>query len=366
MSDQANKTRMLPDEDASTQEKQLSATPELDSLPVKPQERYKFLRSIGFGGMKAVLLVHDLDTDREVAMAMMPDFRERPPADLERFVREAKLTAGLEHPNIIPVHDIGKDSSGSPYFTMKYLRGTALSTVLRRLGGHNQKTVESFNLQKLLRIYLRICNAITFAHSHNVCHLDLKPENIIVGAYGEVIVLDWGLACKTDDNGNAVMPPDWRRKGTPGFMPPEQIATDPRFPLGKHSDIYSLGALLYSFLTLSAPGAGAGGIEEQLRLTVTGQLPPPSAVAPEGRTIPAALEAICLKAMALAPANRYSSAEAIGKDIIAFQNGYAPVAENASALRRSSLFISRNLALLLIVFLALAVILLVLFIWWKH
>ena len=103
------------------------------TLPIKPQERYKFLRSIGFGGMKSVLLVFDSDTGREVAMAIMPDFRERPRADLERFVREAKLTAQLEHPNIVPVHDLGVDSSGSPFFTMKFLHGQSLASVLRRL-----------------------------------------------------------------------------------------------------------------------------------------------------------------------------------------------------------------------------------------
>lgn len=93
----------------------------------------KFLRSVGFGGMKSVLLVFDRDTGREVAMAIMPDFRDRPKSDLERFVREARLTAQLEHPNIVPVHDLGIDSSGSPFFTMKYLHGQSLSSVLRKL-----------------------------------------------------------------------------------------------------------------------------------------------------------------------------------------------------------------------------------------
>ena len=104
----------------------------LAALPVKPQDRYKFIRSIGFGGMKGVLLVHDQDTERDVAMAIMPDFRDRPRRDLNRFVREAHITAKLEHPNIVPVHDIGIDGSGSPFFTMKYLHGQTLAMILRQ------------------------------------------------------------------------------------------------------------------------------------------------------------------------------------------------------------------------------------------
>ena len=164
------------------------------SLPIKPQERYKFLRSIGFGGMKSVLLVFDTDTGREVAMAIMPDFRERPRVDLERFVREARLTAQLEHPNIVPVHDLGVDSSGSPFFTMKYLHGQSLASVLRRLKKEDPETVHRFSQLRLLQVFIRICNAIEFAHSQGICHLDLKPENVNIGEYGEVLVLDWGLA----------------------------------------------------------------------------------------------------------------------------------------------------------------------------
>ena len=122
------KTVVVGDEVADLQGDDLLA-----SLPLKPQERYKFIRSIGFGGMKGVLLVHDRDTGRDVAMAIMPDFRDRPAHDLNRFVREALITARLEHPNIVPVYDLGIDALGSPFFTMKYLHGSSLAVVLRRL-----------------------------------------------------------------------------------------------------------------------------------------------------------------------------------------------------------------------------------------
>ena len=272
---------------------------ELATLPVKPQERYKFIRTIGFGGMKGVLLVFDQDTGREIAMAIMPDFRERPKADLERFVREAKLTAKLEHPNIVPVHDIGIDASGSPYFTMKYLHGQSLAAMLRKLAKGDPETVSHYGLARMLQIFIRICNAIEFAHSQGICHLDLKPENVNLGDFGEVLVLDWGLARSLRPAvfggiyapNDLDQPPAGRVKGTPGYMAPEQIRSSSEFPVDNRADIYSLGAILYAMLALAPPFAHLP-MEEVFRRTVTGELPPPSEVAPDDRYIPGALEAI--------------------------------------------------------------------------
>ena len=313
----------------------------LESLPVKPQERYRFIRSIGFGGMKSVLLVRDADTGREVAMAIMPDFRERPRRDLERFVREARLTAKLEHPNIVPVHDLGIDRSGSPYFTMKYLHGQSLASVLRRLRKNDPEAVERFNLVRLLQIFIRICNAIEFAHSRGVGHFDLKPENVNIGEFGEVVVLDWGLARRFEQDDS-----DGRNKGTPGYMAPELISAGGP-PADARSDIYSLGGILYAMLALTNPLSRLP-VEEVLRRTVTGEVIPPSDAAPEGRYVPGALEAICMKAMALQPGQRYGSVSELREDIFAFQTGYAPKAENASPLKHAGLFIGRNMFIVLI------------------
>ena len=218
------KTRILESAPKPTEE--LHSPSLLDRLPHKPQERYRFIRSIGFGGMKGVLLVHDTDTDREVAMAIMPDFRERPRADLERFVGEALLTARLEHPNIVPIHDIGVDSNGSPYFTMKYLRGQSLSRLISRLRDGETEMVEKYTLYRRLQIFQRICNAVDFAHSRHCCHLDIKPGNVNIGDFGEVVVLDWGLASPLDDRGRAMLSGDRRAKVTPGYMPPEFISPE--------------------------------------------------------------------------------------------------------------------------------------------
>ena len=333
----------------------VSAGDLLSTLPVKPQERYRFIRSIGFGGMKGVLLVADADTSREVAMAIMPDFRDRPRSDLERFVREAKLTARLEHPNIVPVHDIGIDESGSPYFTMKYLHGQSLSSVLRKVLRGDSTAVARYGQMRLLQILIRICNAIEFAHSQGICHLDLKPENVNLGDYGEVLVLDWGLArsVRPVSEGGLLSPNDpesgidQRVKGTPGYMAPEQVRPSKEFPVGFRSDIYALGGILYAMLSLSNPLARLP-MEEVFRRTVSGEIPLPSEVAPEGRYVPAALEAICRKAMVPNPADRYATVAEMREDIFAFQTGYVPKAEKASPLKHAGLFIGRNVLILLL------------------
>ena len=342
--DTTQKTRLIGDL------REAAAEPPLDQLfpelPRKSNKRYKFIRSIGFGGMKAVLLVLDSDTGREVAMAMMPDFRERPATDLARFVREARLTARLEHPNIVPVHDMGTDLSGAPFFTMKYLRGQSLATLLRRVRRNDPEAVAEYTTDRAMQIFIRVCNAVYFAHSQNVIHLDIKPDNVNLGDFGEVLLLDWGLAAvlrAADDGKRIAGDPALRdgiAKGTPGFMSPEQVAGWNR-KLDERADIYALGALLYTMLTLQSPLAGKS-VDEILAATARAAIPPPDEVAPPDRPVPAALEAICHKAMAFKPADRYQNVAELRNDIQSFCDGYAPVAENASPLRRTALFINRN------------------------
>ena len=331
--------------------------------PSKPQERYRFIRSIGFGGMKSVLLVHDSDTDREVAMAMMPDFRERPEADLQRFVREAKLTAHLEHPYIVPVHDIGTDYSGSPYFTMKYLRGMPLSTLINRLFQGDQQTLAEYPPSRMLRLFTRICQAVEYAHAQGYCHLDLKPANINVGEYGDTYVLDWGLARAVDSNGVAVSEAcAIKAAGTPGYMAPEQITPELGYPVGVKSDIYALGALLYTILALKSPAADADK-DQVLQNTINGTFPSPSEVAPANRLVPASLEAVVKRAMAPNPDDRYNNARELWTEIIAFNSGFATVAEKASPLKRLLLFTWRNVMWIAISLLGAALILTLALLW---
>ncbi len=321
-------------------------------LPSKSNQRYKFIRSIGFGGMKAVLLVMDTDTGREVAMAMMPDFRTRPAADLLRFNREARILAHLEHPNIVPVHDMGTDLSGAPFFTMKYLRGYSLASYLRKVRRGEKEAVQNFTLDNALRILIRVCNALDFAHSRGILHLDVKPDNVHLGYYEEVILLDWGLATPIHDHrlddiaGGAGLHAQFQAtqngiaKGTPGFMSPEQ-ASGRNDQLDQRADIYGLGALLYTILVLHSPMAGEK-VERIMQATVDGVIPPVTECNDTMRTIPEALDAICRKAMAKNPADRYRSVVEFRDDIQAFRKGYAPEAQNASPLVKTALFFNRN------------------------
>ena len=317
----------------------------ISKLPVKPQERYKFIRSIGFGGMKGVLLVHDRDTDRDVAMAIMPDFRDRPRQDLNRFVREAYITAKLEHPNIVPIHDIGVDQSGSPYFTMKYLHGQTLAMILhnRQLG----KNSAEFPQERLLQILIRICNAIAFAHRQGISHLDLKPGNIYCGDFGEVQVIDWGLAAAVDDDFDKGI-----LQGTPGYMSPEFIRSEGKERPGPAADIYAIGAILYAILANSTPFPGMSQ-QEILRRTLSGRIKPPSYMNP---AVDPGLEAVCMKALSTDPRDRYKSVLELRREIIACIDGFPTQAENPSNLRRLALYTKRHGAKLTIAVLLLLLI----------
>ena len=331
---------------------ELSAEDLLSTLSRKPREKYKFRKSIGQGGMKVVIQVKDRDTTRDIAMAMLPDAQSRPKQEILSFIEEARITASLEHPNIVPVHDIGVDDCGSPYFTMKLIRGETLASVLRKLHDGDPEYLENYPLDKLLRIFLKICNGVAFAHSKGVLHLDLKPENVQLGDYGEVILMDWGLAKlvsvpENDDStpldaqvvsqgsrtGNGV------RKGTPGYMAPEQAAGN-ESQKSFRTDVYSLGAILYSLLTYCNPLEG-NDVKKLLIATIRGDVIPPSQRAPE-RFIPAGLEAVVLKAMTVDPAGRYSGAKELRNEVLAFLSGFATHAERATPWKKAFLLVRRH------------------------
>lgn len=331
----------------------------LDGLRKLPEGRYRFIRSIGFGGMKTVTEVYDRDTGRNVAMASIPDASERKHTHILHFVREAFLTAKLEHPNIVPVHDIGIDSTGVPYFTMKLLHGYTLARLIKKIRSGEPFFTQKYTEGRLLFIFMRICNAIGFAHSQKIIHLDLKPDNIYVGEFGEVLVIDWGLAKyfgeidteEKDDPADLEQSSDSFSKkiktqsgvvrGTPGYMSPEQAAglnqnKDVR------SDIYSLGAILYTMLTLRRPFPGMN-VEQILHATVKGALIAPSQLDDLPRQIPAALEAIVMKAMHRNPDLRYQNVNELREDLFAYIGGYATTAESPGMLKKSAMFLLRNI-----------------------
>lgn len=321
----------------------------LKELSMKPRDRYKFIRTIGIGGMKAVLLVHDCDTNRDVALAMMPDFKDRPIADVAKFINEARITALLEHPFIVPIHDIGLDSNMAPYFVMTHLTGMILSTLLMRMRNNDVEMLSFYHERKMLYSFQRICHAVEFAHSQNILHLDLKPANIHIGKFGEVHVLDWGLARYLDKsrrkNGNAPEKVVNNTAGTPGYMAPEQAVGD-EDAFDERTDVYSLGAILFAILNFRSPAAywEEADVDALLRGTADGSIIDGIEMKNDIRTIRPELESICRKAMALRKDDRYQSVKALRDDIGNYLSNFPTLAEDPAAHKKAFLFIKRNFA----------------------
>jgi eukaryotic-like serine/threonine-protein kinase len=306
-------------------------------------QRFRVLRPHAKGGLGAVFVALDEELHREVALKQILDRHADDPNSRARFVLEAEITGGLEHPGIVPVYGLGAYTDGRPYYAMRFIRGDSLKEAIdafHRLegsappsgGGSGSRPVGSDSgsrqlaLRKLLRSFTDVCNAIEYAHSRGVLHRDIKPSNIIVGKHGETLVVDWGLAKAVDrpDFGSSL---DERAlgpsptsslaqtlpgsaMGTPAYMSPEQAAGQ-LDPLGPRSDVYSLGATLYCLLSGKPPfvGEDVGAI---LRQVQQGEFVSPRTLDP---SIDRALDAICLKAMATPPEDRYGSCRELAGDI---------------------------------------------------
>ncbi len=220
------------------------------------QGRYQYLSAIGSGGMASVHSARDLSLQRTLAVKVLDPSLAGRAAEISRFVREAQVTAQLEHPGIVPVHELGTDTLGNPYFTMKRVDGRTLTDWIAEEGHPPSAEV----LHQLMLAYLKICDAVAFAHSRGVLHCDLKPDNIMIGSFGQVYVMDWGLALVRPsqlEGGVVLAGPaadnsfvHTARCGTPAFMAPEQAAGA---PLGEATDIFGLGAILFAIVTGAAP-----------------------------------------------------------------------------------------------------------------
>ncbi len=272
--------------------------------------RYTIVREIGRGGMGVVYEAEDVALRRSVAIKVLATEMSSA-RSAERMRREAQIIAGLEHPAIVPVHDVGQLPDGRIYYAMKLVRGRTLDAY----------AAEGHPTPELMRVFLRVCEAVAFAHASGIVHRDLKPQNVMAGEFGSVLVMDWGLATTSGSKDDVA--------GTPGFMPPEQArsggeAIDPT------SDVYALGAILQ---------------------TMFGATPPPRR-----------LQAVSRKAMSVERSDRYASARELADDVVRFLDGEAMDAYRENALERLGRWMDRNRALITVV-LAYLIMRVVVFLW---
>jgi serine/threonine-protein kinase len=289
-------------------------------------QRFRLLRPHARGGLGEVFVALDGELHREVALKQILEKHADDPVSRQRFVAEAEITGGLEHPGVVPVYGLGTYGGGRPYYAMRFIKGDSLKEAIEHFHGDDALKSNpgrrSLELRKLLRRFLDVCNAVDYAHSRGVIHRDIKPSNIILGKHGETLVVDWGLAKvvgRTDPSvGELTIAPTSRGSsetlpgsalGTPAYMSPEQAAGDIDH-LGPPSDVYSLGASLYCLLTGKPPFEGDVG--EVLRAVQRGAFPVPRRLDP---SVDAALEAVCVKSMANKPEDRYASCRALAEDV---------------------------------------------------
>ena len=323
----------------------------------EPGDRYTLTRLHAKGGLGQVWVARDESLGRDVAFKEIQPRWVDEPAVWSRFLKEAQITGRLEHPGIVPVYELShRPGTQQPFYTMRFVRGRTLSEAVR---GYHDKvkagTAGPLDLQELLTAFIGVANAVAYAHSKGVIHRDLKGDNVVLGDYGEVIVLDWGLAKvlgQADEAGPAAgsagssegTSPEATTAGqvlgTPAFMAPEQASG--RIDLvGPKSDVHGLGAILYDILTGRPPFTGKDTVEV-LRHVVNDPPEPPRSVRPGA---PAALEAICLKALAKDPEARYGSASDLAEDVRRFVADEPVSAYREPFLRRSGRWARRHRAL---------------------
>ncbi|MBD3240397.1 MAG: protein kinase, partial [Chitinivibrionales bacterium] len=302
-----------------------------DEEPSGP--RYRVIDEIGKGGTARVYAVQDRSLNRTVALKVLRGQSSGKHGREQRFIHEARVTAMLEHPNVMPVHDIGISDSGRVFFTMKNITGMSLGDAIRaaRDGG---SVPESFaTLNGTIGAFLKVCEALSFAHDKGFVHQDVKPDNVMLGQYGEVLLLDWGCALSAGESVGATDRPMY---GTPAYMSPEQAR---REPADGRSDVYCLGATLFHALALRHPvwDNDPEAFWEKKRAGTLDEL-----TAEERRRVPKALRAMLAKALDPDPAGRYQTVAELHRDLERFQAGQAVLAYRESPFEAFSRWYRHN------------------------
>ncbi|MCA9836940.1 MAG: serine/threonine protein kinase [Trueperaceae bacterium] len=291
--------------------------------------KYEHFQPLAEGGSASLQTCFDKNLKRTVVFKKLHPHLRNSDIETMRFLREARVTGMIAHPGTVPLYELGRDSSGDLYFTMKYITGRDLRSILMDLAAYKLGSREEFPLTRLIDILIAASQTVAYAHTQGVIHRDLKPANIIVGPFGEVTVLDWGLAKVAGEQETLVdevaigkkavaleLTQPGKRYGTPLYMSPEQASADPK--LDQRADVYNLGSILFEMLTLKNLVWG-NDVDEVIEQILNQPAPKPSTVSPN-QQIPAELEAICLKALAKNPDERYQSVEAMIDDLIRYRN----------------------------------------------
>ena len=282
---------------------------------IDPHTRYAYFKTIARGGRSIIQSCKDLHLMRVVCYKSLKDEFADDPAEQRRFVREARVSAMLQHPNTVPTYELGRDRRGHYYFTMKFIHGYTLREILDYR--------ERYDLTRLVEVIIQAAHGLGYAHSHGVVHRDIKPENVLVGPFGEVLLLDWGLAkvwrpegaghdAKSASSGaeqeDLSLTDQGELQGTVSYMSPEQIREDPA--IDHRTDLYSLGSVLYEVLSGQPPVAG-DTVDEILNKTLAADLQKPSV----HREIPPRLEEICMRCLRHEPSERPQTAEELIREL---------------------------------------------------
>ncbi len=295
-------------------------------------KRYTVIREIARGGMGKVLEVEDNDLRRSVALKVLRKEMLGRKDLVERFLEEAQITGQLEHPNIVPVHEIGVDGRGNLYFTMKLVEGEELSNILKRLRQGDANARQSYPLSRLIETFIKLCEGLGFAHSRGVIHRDLKPANIMVGRFGEVQIMDWGVAKivgSKEETAERIVGSDRRDAGagttmvgailgTPTYMSPEQARGETE-TLNIQSDIFSLGVILYELLCLKLPWTGKNS--EEILEQVREANPQPPSTRDGEKNIPPDLEQLAMRCLEKDPRKRIQSTLELIDNLRSWQEG---------------------------------------------
>lgn len=315
--------------------------------------KYDDFKPLTEGGTAALQTCLDRNLHRRVVFKSLHPHLRDSEQETQRFLREARVTAMIAHPGTVPVYEIGRDRSGALYFTMKLLVGRDLRDILMKLAAKDRPTQAAYPLERLVDILISTGQTISYAHAQGIIHRDLKPANILVGEFGEVTVLDWGLAkvkgeppppgeeTLTGREGIRLeLTQPGRRFGTPLYMSPEQARGD--MDMDERCDVYNLGSVLFEVLTLKNLVWG-NDVNEVLQQVLERPTPAPRDVSP-GLTIPRELEAVCLKCLHKDPGDRYQSVQALTADLVRYRDRQAVSVCDYGPLERFRQFNRRHLA----------------------